>query len=182
MSPAMNTRPLRKRLLAAFRDEAGNATVNFVIIFPFFIALVFSVFEAGWLMTRAMMLERGVDIAARAVRLGLDPTLTHEDLKDVVCEHSMILMNCDRDLVLELVEMDLDKDYPQNDPNCTDRTGAIEPVISFTPGGRERIMFIRACMVIDPIMPGMGLGLTLPKDSSGGFQLVSYAAFMNEPV
>lgn len=133
-------------------------------------------------MTRAMMLERGVDVAAREVRLGLDPTMTHEKLKYVVCKYSRILMNCNRDLVLELVEMDLTKDYPQNDPNCIDRTGAIDPVIDFTPGGRERIMFIRACMVIDPIVPGMGLGLTLPKDASGGFQLISYAAFMNEPV
>ena len=56
-----------------------------------------------------------------------------------------------------------------------------DPVVTFNPGSRSEIMFMRACVVIDPLMPGMGLGLHLPKDTSGGFALVSYSAFVNEP-
>lgn len=170
------------RALRAFRkDREGAATVEFVIIFPFLITIVLSLFEAGWLMTRYMMLDRGVDLAVRDLRLGKDPGISHDELKDEVCGYAKIFKGCTTDLVLEVVPMDVNSAYPQNQPNCFDRTGELEPVIDFTPGLRGEIMFIRACVVIDPIFPGLGLGLQLPKDSSGGFQMVSYAAFMNEP-
>ncbi len=174
---------LRAPFSGAFRrDDDGAATIEFVVLFPLLIALLLSVFEAGWLMTRAMMLERGLDIASRDVRLGSASALTHNGLKATVCARSRILRNCERDLILEVVPMNLAAAYPQNQPNCQDRTGVIEPTITFTPGGRDVIMFVRACMIVDPIFPGIGLGLQLPKDSSGGFQMVSYTAFMNEPI
>ena len=163
--------------------EDGSATVEFVLVFSFLIVFVFAFFELGWLMSRQMMLDRGVDIAMRDVRLGRPNAATHDTLKSKVCEHAKILKNCSNDLVIELVEMDLASAYPRNAPNCRDRTDyGVNPVIHYTPGGRERIMFVRACMVIDPIFPGMGIGLQLPADASGGFQMVSYSAFMNEPL
>ena len=42
-------------------------------------------------------------------------------------------------------------------------------------------MFVRACMITDPIFPGLGINLGLRKDKSGSYQLVTYTAFMNEP-
>jgi len=171
-----------KKLLARFwAREDGNATVEFVLVFPLLITIIFSMVEAGWLTTRQMMLERGLDIAARDLRLGRAPGLSHDGLKDLVCDHARVLMNCRRDLILEVVEMDVNAAYPQNQPNCIDRTGRIAPKITFDAGGRGDIMFVRACMIIDPIMPGLGLGLMLPKDDSGGFQMSTFTAFMNEP-
>ncbi|MEM8869134.1 MAG: TadE/TadG family type IV pilus assembly protein [Pseudomonadota bacterium] len=173
---------LAQQLSRFRRDEDGVSTINFLILFPFLFLLFLAVFEAGWLATRWMMLERGLDIAAREVRVGKASALTHDALKKSVCKHSSILVNCERDMILEVVEMDLSKSYPQNQANCADRTGTIDPTISFSSGGRNRIMFVRACMIVDPFAPGVGLGLMLPKDTSGGFQMVSYTAFMNEPL
>ena len=170
--------------LRRYKDEdEGSATVEFVLVFSFLIVFVFAFFELGWLMSRQMMLDRGIDIAMRDVRLGRPNAALHDTLRDKICEHSKILKNCRNDLVVELVRMDISSSYPRNEPNCRDRTDyGINPVISYTPGGREEIMFVRACMIIDPIFPGMGIGLQLPKDTSGGFQMVSYSAFMNEPL
>ena len=162
-------------------DQSGNATIEFVIVFPVLMFFVMMVFETGFIATRSVLLERGLDIAARDLRLGTDPTIDHEKLKKLVCENSNILANCERDLILEVVEYDATSAYPQNQANCIDRTEEIEPTITFNPGGRNRIMFVRACMIIDPIFPGLGITLGLTKDSSGGFQLVAYTAFMNEP-
>ena len=163
------------------KDEEGAATIEFVIVFPALIALLFSNIEAGWLMTRSMMLERGVSIAARDLKLGYDHALTYEGLRAQICEHASILANCRQDLALQVVKMDIASSYPQDVPECVDRTGPINPKLGPVPGGREEVMFVRACMVIDPIMPGIGLGLQLPKDATGGVQLVTYTAFMNEP-
>lgn len=164
------------------QEEDGAATIEFVILFPFLIAIVLSIFEAGWLMTRSMMLERGLDIAARDLRLGRATALTHDGVKQLVCQHAKILDNCMRDLMIEVKDLDLNAAYPQNQANCIDRTGTIDPTIDFSPVGRNRITFIRACAVVDPFFPGLGLGLTLPKDSSGGYQMVEYTAFMSEPI
>jgi len=174
-------RRLRPRRRGLGGDQRGASTVSFVILFPLVISMVFSMVEAGWLMTRAVMLERGLDVAVRYLRLGVDSNMTHEELRTRICDASIVLRNCERDLLIELREMDLAADYPQNQANCIDRTGEIDPVVDFSPGARERIMFVRACMVIDPVVPGMGLGLQLPKDASGGFHLVSYTAFISEP-
>ncbi len=140
-----------------------------------------TVFETGFIATRMVLFERGVDIATRELRLGTLANPDHETLKRSVCEQSRILVNCDRDLVLEVVELDLNSAYPQNQANCIDRTEEIEPTITFNPGGRSRIMFVRACMIVDPIFPGLGITLGLQRDNSGGLQMVTYTAFMNEP-
>lgn len=162
-------------------DQAGNATMEFVIVFPVLMWFVLTIFETGFIATRVVLLERGLDIAARDLRLGIDPTMDHDALKHRVCDSSAILANCERDLVLEVVELDINSAYPQNQANCIDRTGEIEPTVTFNPGGRNRIMFVRACMIVDPIFPGLGITLGLQKDSSGGLQMVAYTAFMNEP-
>ena len=162
-------------------DQSGNATIEFVIVFPVLMWFVMMVFETGFIATRSVLLERGLDVATRDLRLGTDPTIDHTKLRNAVCENSTILANCERDLILEVVELDINSAYPQNQANCIDRTEEIEPTITFNPGGRNRIMFVRACMIIDPIFPGLGISLGLRKDNSGGYQLVTYTAFMNEP-
>ena len=164
------------------KDQGGTATIEFVIVFPVLMWFVMMVFETGFIATRTVLLERGLDIATRELRLGTDPTIDHDSLKQAVCDNSAILVNCERDLILEVVELDIASAYPQNQANCIDRSEEIAPTITFNPGARGTIMFVRACMVIDPIFPGLGISLGLQKDSSGGFQMVSYTAFMNEPV
>ncbi len=163
-------------------DQKGTATIEFVIIFPVLMWFVMMTFETGFITTRIVLLERGLDIATRDLRLGTDPSIDHESLKQAVCDSSAILVNCERDLILEVVELDINSAYPQNEANCIDRTEEIAPTITFNPGGRNTIMFVRACMIIDPIFPGLGITLGLKKDVSGGYQMVSYTAFMNEPV
>ncbi|MEM9043281.1 MAG: TadE family protein [Pseudomonadota bacterium] len=169
-----------KRFLA---NDDGNASIEFVIVFPFFMFLFLSIVEMGFLATRAVLLERGLDMAIRDVRLDLIAELDHEKLKNRVCELSTILTNCDEDLFVELQLFDANASFPQNAAFCQDRSDreSLDPKTNFNPGGRAEIMFVRACMVVDPIVPGTGLGLSLPRDQSGGYQLVTYSAFMNEP-
>lgn len=172
------------RLRRSFRrvrsDEDGSAAVEFVIVAPVYFALMFSMFEAGWLMTQSMMLERGLDITVRDLRLGLQTDTSHDNFKDIICDNAKILKNCEDNMLLELVPIDDSSDVPTTTV-CVDRDSEVEPVVTFNPGARSQIMFMRACVVIDPLMPGMGLGLHLPKDESGGFALVAYSAFVNEP-
>jgi hypothetical protein len=43
------------------------------------------------------------------------------------------------------------------------------------------MMIVRACYVVDPLMPDFGLGARFQKDETGGVRLVASSAFVNEP-
>ncbi len=170
------------RFTAFCRDDGGNATIEFVVLMPFLLVMIFSMAEAGVLMTRTIMLDRGIDIAIRDVRLGLTPGITHDEFRQKICESAFLLTTCNEAVLLELTPVANATSFPSGEVNCVDRTEEIEPTVTFVPGARSEIMFVRACLIVDPIFPGSGLGAVLPVDSSGGYAIVVQTAFMNEPV
>ncbi len=176
---------IKKRVLGFSQDSSGSAAVEFVMIAPLYFALMFSTFEAGWLMTKSMMLERGMDLTMRDLRLGVHTNPTHDDIKAIICGHTALLKNCEESMLLELVPIDSAADVPTT-TKCVDRKtdGDVVPTVEFvaTRGDREvETMFVRACVRVDPLVPGIGLALHLPKDELGGMAMVSYGAFVNEP-
>lgn len=178
----MMTNSLKSRIARFARDTRGTATVEFVIVAPMFLALVFSTFEAGWLMTKSMMLERGLDLVVRDIRLGLSANMTPAQFRTEVCNNTKILKNCEQTMMLELVNANVPATIAASSPMCADRTQTIDlDAPSFSQGNRSDILFVRACVIVDPLFPGLGLGLQLPKDASGGFQMIAFSAFVNEP-
>ncbi len=161
------------------RATSGSATVEFVMVFPVLIWVVLSTFELGWITTRQMMLERGLNLTIRDLRLGRIANPTHEGLKELVCERAAILRDCVDSIHMELVPL-VSGVVPSGSPSCVDRTGEIEPVENFSSGSEEDIMFVRICVIVDPLMPGMGIGTHLNTDASGGFSMVAYSAFKKE--
>lgn len=168
-------------LTTFWNDTDGNASMEFVVLSLVIFYFVFSLVEAGVLMTRTVMLERGVNIAVRDLRLGITANPDHDTIKAEICKAAYLLKNCESSLLLELTPLDISGNFPTGQANCVDRTEEVTPVINFDPGGRSEIMFVRACLVVDPLFPGMGLGAKLPKDKSGGYAIVVQSAFVNEP-
>lgn len=165
------------------KDERANASVEFVIIAPLYLGAVLSVFESGWLMTKNMMLERGLDQTIREIRLGRHSLTTHDDFKSRICTYSRILRDCNDTMILEVTPISSAASIPSGAALCRDRATPPPPPSSmkFNLGARDDIMFVRACVIVDPIFPGIGIGLHLPKDNTGGFQMIAYSAFKNEP-
>ena len=73
------------------RSEEGNGTIEFVLFVPFFLALFLSSFELGMLLARNVMLDRGLDIAVRQVRLGQMDPVNHDNMKAAVCDAAVII-------------------------------------------------------------------------------------------
>jgi hypothetical protein len=165
------------------RRQDGSATVEFVIVFPIFMVIFMSVFEGGLLMTRLVMLDRGLDITVRAIRLAPSSTnITHESVKDMICANALILQDCEDQIQVEMVVISADTwTMPDASADCIDRTSVIDPVITFSGGEENDIMFIRACVVVDPMFSSSGLGLALSKDDSGGVRILATSAFAIEP-
>lgn len=172
----------RMKLLAFRDDTTGAATVEFVIIAPILFWFVFSTFEIGWYMTQQTMLARGLNLTIRDLRLGRDETPTYGELKQAVCVGSSVLRDCQASMHLELVPITLTSGVPTSQASCVDRAdGAIQPVVSFNSGVQSDIMFVRACVVVEPLLPGVGIAAHLPVDGTGRYQLIAFSAFINEP-
>lgn len=165
------------------RDEDGGPTVEFVLVFVPFMVLAVSAFELGLLMTRHVMLERGLDMAMREVRLNTGSSVDETDVKRMVCNAAGIIPNCMQQLRLEMRPID-----PENWSNipraasCTDVNDPFAPARNFTNGNENEIMIVRACAIFSPMLPSMGLGYFLAQGPQGYYRLVSTSAFVMEPV
>ena len=76
------------------RTEDGTATVEFVIVFPIIIIIFVAAFETAMLLTRQVIMERSLDSAVRHLRLTSGLSVTHDAIRENICENSPVLLNC----------------------------------------------------------------------------------------
>lgn len=170
------------RLFKRAKAQDGNASVEFVIALPLFLLLFVSIFELGMAMTRQTMLEHGLDVAMREVRVGTGTNVTQSEITDMVCSSASILKDCNSSLAIEMVTIDTDTwQFPSEVAACVNRGGDAQPVVDWQNGRQSDVMFIRACYVTDPMFPAFGLGAMFTKDHTGGYFLVASSAFSQEP-
>jgi hypothetical protein len=188
MTPRLTVR-LARRFRRTANTEDGNASVEFVFLFPLFVVLLISAIESGLMTMRYVWLDRSVDLTVRDLRLGNldlsspDPATNHDIVKSEICDQGALLLpDCMNTLLLQLIRVDTNIwNVPDPNANCVDRTGVLDPLINFTSGAQNEMMIVRACYVISPLMPDFGLGARFQKDESGGVRLVASSAFVNEP-
>ena len=78
--------PVMKSLAKRFRqEEDGVVTVSFVLVFPVFMFFFYATYETGMVNLRHVMLERGVDLAVREVRIGSMNNPTADRLRERIC-------------------------------------------------------------------------------------------------
>ena len=178
------------RFLRLFRrNEDGGPTVEFALVFLPFMILTFSGFELGLLMTRHVMLERGVDMAVREVRLNTGTPLDEDQFKAMVCNAAGIVKNCTTQVRLEMLAVDMwDQSSVSSTSiprvaSCTDQADPFLPARNFVNGTSNEMMVVRACGLFTPMLPEFGLGYFLSRMRGDGYYpLVSTTAFVMEPV
>lgn len=172
-----------RRLAARLRAEGGAVTADFVFAFPPIVLMLLASIEAGMVMTRAVMLERAVDMSVRDLRLGLVANPTHDRIKADICARMrLMLSNCNSVLLLELRPVSTATwNVFTNAPTCVDRTATVQPLTTFVPGESNEMMLVRACIIFDPYFPTTAFAAGMNLDASGGYQLVAMSAFVNEP-
>lgn len=179
------------RLTRAWRRlmgrEDGNATIEFAILFPGFMLIFMSTFEIGMLMTRYMMFDRALDISVREMRLSENRAFSQLQVKQLLCAQTVILSeHCLEDVTIELVRL-TDQDgaiweFPANDAQCRDYAQNVVPLTRFdSPTDDNEVVFVRACMSIEPFFPTAALGEYLTRDTSGRLNMIAMSAFSVEP-
>ncbi|MFN3210136.1 MAG: TadE/TadG family type IV pilus assembly protein [Roseovarius sp.] len=164
------------------RDESGSASVEFVLIFPLYLSFILMSIELGFVTMRHTLLERGLDIAVREVRLGTGTAPQHDEIKALVCDNAVMVLNCKEKLKLEMRPADIFAlNTLDTTPDCTDKAEPTKPVRTFEPGTANQLMLMRACYKYEPFFPEEFLGSALQKDGSGEAKIVSMTAFVQEP-
>lgn len=174
---------MRDVLRRFWQSEEGSSTLEFVILFPFVFGLVLGSIELGLLLTRQAMLDRGLDLAVRQVRLGVVADATPDRLRDMICAGAGLIPDCPNQIRLEMVPVD-----PRNwarlpaKVDCVDRSRPARPARAFRNGGSNQLMMLRACVLVDPYFPPNILGFpSVMAGARRGFALVSASAFVIEP-
>ena len=183
MTPASRIR--RRRLTLRFgRDESGTTSMEFVILFPLFIAIFFAAFESGYMMLRNVMLERSVDFAVRDLRLGTPVPPSFMELKQTICDRTHFIDDCMNVVQVELRPVDMTTWGPlEGEPRCIDVESDIDPFdqTEYSVGTNNELMLVRVCALFRPLFPTTGLGLGMRYDNEGNYALVTTSAFVNEP-
>jgi hypothetical protein len=177
-----------KQMLAKFlarflRRETGSVTLEFVIMFPAFITVMLSSVEVGMLTMRHTMLERGLDLAVREIRLGTGyMPQSHGQLKTMICDYAGFLPDCSNTLKLEMKPIDLRSfSNIEEGADCVDVAQPLLPVRTFVAGNVNELMILRACYRFKPLYPLSGLGYALVEDGSGYSKMLATSAFVQEP-
>jgi Flp pilus assembly protein TadG len=171
-----------RRLKRAIARDDGAASIEFVLLFPAIMTLFLTAFEVSVYLVRSMMLERALDLSVRTLRLGdLDPA-TSDELRQRVCDDALIFADCYNSMMIELTRVPTDTwTLPASNVTCVERDEEIQPVVDFNLGSANDVMIVRACAVLDPFFGTTPLVLELPKDASGGVQIIASSTFVNEP-
>ncbi|MFY0681356.1 MAG: pilus assembly protein [Thalassovita sp.] len=172
-----------KSLITRFRrDEDGNATVQFVVVFPILFVLLAMAFELGAITVREASLERALDQVVRDIRLSTGAAPQHDEIKSQICEIAPIIHDCENSLRLEMVQLDpRNWSSPLSAVDCSDASVDVNPVRNFENGQENELMLLRVCAKVDPVFPAAGLGKQLPTDEAGQYALVATSAFVQEP-
>ncbi|MEM9797925.1 MAG: TadE/TadG family type IV pilus assembly protein [Pseudomonadota bacterium] len=169
--------------LSADDDERGSSTVEFVIILPIFLLIFMLSFETSMIMSRQVMLERGMDLAARGIRLDSSSTLTLNQLRGEICNRARILPECMTHMRVQLQEIDR-ADYlvPAISDPCINNTGAALGLEQFAGLRENKLLIMRACFAVEPVLARFGLGGDFIHPPEGGYFLSSATVVMVEPV
>lgn len=175
--------PMLQRFLKRHADDQdGNATVEFVLIFPMIMYLIMGAYEIGYYTVSASMLDRGLELAVRDVRLGNMTSVTLANMKSATCEYARYVRNCEDNIHIALEPVDAwNFEEPDYIAACIDRSTDVSPSTTFSDGGENELMLVRACVNVDPIFPTTWIGASMERTEGSGYAIISTAGFVNEP-
>lgn len=157
-------------------------TIEFVLMFPLFLAVLLAGIELAVIQIRQASLERAVDIAVRQVRLSTGDAPQHDEIKNLICDLGAMIYECQTNLKLEMIKIDPSNVvFLSQTPDCTDQSEEAKPARNFVNGQQNEIMVLRACAKFTPFFPSSGIGQQLEQDGAGAVAFTATTFFVQEP-
>ena len=180
-------RPVVKCRYPFLRNKNGSAAVEFAIIAPIFLGIMFSMFEVGWFFYTNSVIDASLDRAGRMLRTGqvqqsiATPADQFTFLYDEICDVVSAFGDCSTRLTLEVQTFNTFADLAAATTPmvCADSPPAEVAAIPFSPGTELSIVRARMCLIYDTINPMIGVNLA--EGPQGQRHLISTVIFKNEP-
>ena len=178
-----------KKLHRFLKDDRGTATIEFLFVFPVIFLVFTASFESSMYMARSIMLDRSVDLVVRQLRLGNYANISHQQLKERICETGVMAASkadCTNKMRIWM--------QPVNTANfnmvapvvaCVDKADEINvadpPANEFATGTDNDIMLLRICLKEWPMFPTSGISVKMPTQPDGSVAMIVTSVFVNEP-
>ena len=176
------------RLSGFNRDSSGASAIEFAIVAPFLLLLLFGILGIALIYSANQALENAVAQGARMIRTGqaqsggFDATA----FKTEVCKHLTALLTCSN---LKLDVRTFTNFAGSDLTNPLDASGNLKPTFSYAPGQGGDVVIVRAFYEWDlpaklshtfPSIAGT-MTMSLGNMQNGNHLLVATQAFRNEP-
>ncbi|MCJ8323740.1 MAG: pilus assembly protein [Rhizobiales bacterium] len=161
------------------RCDKASSAIEFALVAPMFLAVVFSIFEVGYVFLTDLAMESSLANAARLIRTGqVSGTMNAAQFKTIICDNTFNLVNCDK----INVEVDVFGDFESgtNLPSLFDDDGKLVNNQVFKAGSRDSIIVARTTYLYNIINP-FGNVVQLSNYGDNQYLQVHVVAFKNEP-
>lgn len=175
------------RLSALFRrfqrSEEGNASIEFVILFPVVFTIFVAALESGLMMVRWTSIDRASDMVIRSLRLGQYTNPDAIMLRREICNRTYAIENCFENTVVEVTRISRTTfTMPSSSTPCVTRTDTvIQPVTQVVPGQQNDLMLIRVCVTVNAMFPSSVYSIPMQLDAQGGYAISVASVYVNEP-
>jgi Flp pilus assembly protein TadG len=160
------------------RNRRGSAAVEFAMIAPMFIALLFAIIETGLVFYASQVLETVTQDSARMIMTGQaqNASYTQAQFKAYVCSQVVALFDCTNGIYVDVQSYSSFGSVNVTDP-ITAKT--FVPPNNYSPGGPSDIVVVRVFYQWPIFVTGLGFNLSNLNGSKR--LLTATAAFQNEP-
>jgi Flp pilus assembly protein TadG len=161
------------------RNRRGSAAVEFALIAPMFIALLFAILETGFMFYASQALETVTQDSARMIMTGQaqNAAFTQAQFKANVCSRVVGLFDCTNGIYVDVQSYSQFSTVSVADP--IDASKTFVPPNNYSPGGPGDIVVVRLFYQW-PILV-TSLGYNIANLSGSKRLLTATAAFQNEP-
>jgi Flp pilus assembly protein TadG len=171
------------------KDDRGSATIEFLFVFPIIFLVFTASFESSMYMARYIMFDRAVDVVVRQLRLGNLKSITHQQLKERICEAGLMASSksdCTNKMRIWMQPVNT-ADFTMAAPAvaCVDKASEVNtdepPANEFAAGTDNDIMLLRICLKEWPMFPTSGISVKMPTQPDGSVAMIVTSVFVNEP-
>lgn len=163
--------------------RSGSSAVEFALVAPLFLALTFSILEAGYFFFVESAVEAANTKAARLIRTGQAQTnsVSRDAFFDEICKVVKLFGDCDERLTVDVARFSTFAELAADvaAPVCRDADPGDVDAIPYNAGAARDIVRVRVCYLHKSFNPG--LGLNLEKAAGGKVKMFSTTIFRNEP-
>lgn len=178
---------LKRRRLGFPRNTAGSTAVEFALVAPVFLMMMFSIFEVGWFYFANSIVDAAIGDMARLIKTGQvqgwDGTdeEKYDQLYADVCNIVEPFGGCENRLTLEVDTYDTFAQLAaDNTPaTCADAPPEDLAALPFDPGEELQIIRVRVCYLYTTLNPAIGVNLA--EEGSNRRRIISTMIFRNEP-